>query len=360
MKIGLIGLPKSGKTTIFNALTKSTAEVAEYSSGKLEPNIAVVEVDDPRVDRLSAMYQPKRTIRATIDVMDFVGVQKGGEQRDLFSGPAMGLVKTSDALAAVVRNFHSDVLDSTLGPPNPGEDAEAVFAELILSDLVLVETRLERIAADHQRGKKTPQSQAEQKTLEMLQAALSEDKPVSALDLTPEQRKGLSGYQLLSAKPFLVIINSDEDRYGQNGALIEQLSARFMIVEFAGSFEMELAQFDDGEEAQAFMEELGISESARSRLTTVAYELLGRISFFTVGPDEVRAWTIRKGDPAVEAARTIHSDLARGFIRAECFSYDDLIAAGSEKGVKDAGRFRLEGKEYPVADGEILNIRFSV
>lgn len=360
MKIGLIGLPKSGKTTIFNALTRSSAEVAEYSSGKLEPNIAVVDVDDERVDVLSRMYEPKRTIRASIDVMDFVGVEKGGEHRDLFSGPAMGLVKTSDALAAVVRNFHNDVLDSTLGPPSPADDVAAVYGELILSDLVLVETRLERIDADHQRGKKTPQSQAEQKLLQMVQQALSEDRPVSSLDLTADQRKSLSGYQLLSAKPFVVIVNSDEDRYGADAALIDQLGEQFRTVEFAGNFEMELAQFDDQEEADAFMEDFGISESARARLTTVAYEALGLISFFTVGPDEVRAWTIHRGETAVDAAGTIHSDLARGFIRAECFSYDDLIAAGNEQGVKSQGKFRLEGKEYQVADGDILNIRFSV
>jgi ribosome-binding ATPase len=360
MKIGLIGLPKSGKTTIFNALTRSSAEVAEYSSGKLEPNIAVVDVADPRVDRLSAMYEPKRTIRATIDVMDFVGVEKGGEHRDLFSGPAMGLVKTSDALAAVVRNFHNDVLDSTMGPPRPADDADAVHGELILSDLVLVETRLGRIEADHQRGKKTPQSQAEQKTLQMLQEALSEDQPVRSLDLTPDQRKSLSGYQLLSAKPFLVIVNSDEERYGKDAGLLESLNDRYRAIEFAGSFEMELAQFEDQEESATFMEDFGITESARARLTTVAYDLLGLISFFTVGKDEVRAWTIHRGETALDAAGSIHTDLARGFIRAECFSYDDLIEAGSEQAVKSQGKFRLEGKEYPVSDGDILNIRFSV
>lgn len=358
MKLGLIGLPKSGKTTIFNALTRSNAEVADYSSGKVEPNIAVVDVEDPRVATLSEMYQPKKTIYATIDFMDFVGVDRS-EGQELFSGTAMGLVKTSDALAIVVRNFSSDVLDSTMGPPDPVRDARAVAGELILSDLVLVETRLERIAADHQRGKKTPQSQSEEKVLQLLHAALSEERPVRSVELTTDQQKTISGFQFLSAKPVMVIVNSDEERYGSEDA-VRQIGEHFTVVEFAGSFEMELAQLDDEEEAQAFMEDLGISESARSRLTTIAYELLGLISFFTVGPDEVRAWTISKGDTAVDAAGTIHSDLARGFIRAECFSYDALMSAGSEKDVRSSGQFRLEGKEYQMADGDIINVRFSV
>jgi len=358
MKIGLIGLPKSGKTTIFNALTRSEAEVAEYTSGRVEPNIAVVDVEDPRIDRLSEMYQPKRTVYASIDFIDFVGVDRS-EGKELFSGTAMNLVKTADALAIVVRNFSNDVLDSTLGPPNPVQTADAVRSELMLSDLVLIETRLERIAADHQRGKKTSQSQAEEKVLRILHDALSADTPISELDLPADQRKLITGFQFLSAKPVLVIVNSGEENYGQSEEIVEKLRAAYATIEFAGNFEMELSRLD-ADEAEAFMEDLGISQSARSRLTTLAYESLGLISFFTVGKDEVRAWTIHRGDSAVEAAGTIHSDLARGFIRAECFSYEDLVQAGSEKGVKDAGKFRLEGKEYQVHDGDILNIRFSV
>ena len=358
MKIGLIGLPKSGKTTIFNALTRSEAEVAEYTSGRVEPNIAVVDVEDPRIDRLSEMYQPKRTVYASIDFIDFVGVDRS-EGKELFSGTAMNLVKTADALAIVVRNFSNDVLDSTLGPPNPVQTADAVRSELMLSDLVLIETRLERIAADHQRGKKTSQSQAEEKVLRILHDALSADTPISELDLPADQRKLITGFQFLSAKPVLVIVNSGEENYGQSEEIVEKLRAAYATIEFAGNFEMELSRLD-ADEAEAFMEDLGISQSARSRLTTLAYESLGLISFFTVGKDEVRAWTILRGDSAVEAAGTIHSDLARGFIRAECFSYEDLVQAGSEKGVKDAGKFRLEGKEYQVHDGDILNIRFSV
>ena len=358
MKLGLIGLPKSGKTTIFNALTRSAAEVTDYASGKVEPNLAVVDVEDPRIDTLSGMYTPKKTIYATIDFIDFVGVDRS-EGQELFSGTAMNLVKSADALAIVVRNFANDVLDSTLGPADPARDASAVHGELILSDLVLVETRLERIAADHQRGKKTPQSQAEEKVLNILHEALSEERPLRNVDLTDDQRRIISGFQFLSQKEVLVIVNSSEESYGNSAEAVDAIGKEFSAIEFAGNFEMELSQLED-DEAAAFMEDLGISESARSRLTTLAYEALGLISFFTVGPDEVRAWTIHRGEPAVEAAGTIHSDLARGFIRAETFSYDALIEAGNEAGVKSAGQFRLEGKEYEVKDGDILNIRFSV
>ncbi len=358
MKIGIIGLQNSGKTTIFNALTKSEAEVTSYSGGKVEPNLAVVEVEDPRVTKLSEMYNPKKTVYAVIEFTDFAGLTAGAAQHGLFSGAAMGMIKTSDALAVVVRNFREPTIDAAQGEPKPMSDLTAIVEELIFSDLMIVENRLERIAADMERGKKTQELVSEKKLLTTLKDHLDETRPLRTRELSEEELKKIQGFQFLSLKPMLVILNSDENNYGRNEALLHRMSEEYKVIEFAGKFEMELAGLDD-EEARAFMEDLGIESSARDRLITFAYDMLGYISFFTVGEDEVRAWTITRGTPAVEAAGEIHSDLERGFIRAECFRYEELVEAGSEKGVKENGKFRLEGKEYIVRDGDILHIRFS-
>jgi len=342
MKIGFLGLPGSGKTTIFNALTGSDVSVGGYGSTKAEPNLAVVTVGDERVDRLAEMYLPKKIIHATIECVDFVGFSEGSARNGGFSASQMALVKTMDALALVLRNFPDDIE----GEPDPLRDLDALETELLLTDLIMVEQRLERITHTIERGKKTPELQAEQTILVRLQEWLNENRSLRDMDFSDEENR--------------IIVNSSETNFGKNDALIRALEQRFRVIEFAGAFEMELCRLSDEEEAKLFMDDMGISESARSRLTRFAYETLGYISFLTVGSDEVRAWTLRRGETALDAAGTIHSDLARGFIRAECFSYDDFIACGSEKAVKEQGKFRLEGKDYVVHDGDILNIRFSV
>ncbi len=372
MNIGLIGLPKAGKTTIFNALTGQTAETAEYDTGKVEPNVGVVPVADERVEKLSALYNPKKTIHATVEFIDFVGAHQGAAKGGLFSGEGMALIKTADALAIVLRNFRNPTIEGLYGLPKPLQDLETILDELILADQVVSERRLERIRQDHQRGKKTPQTLAEEKVMERIVEALGAGIPIRSLELSSEDLKLISGYKFLTAKSLLVLLNSDENQYGKDPNLLQGLKEKASgagkdnprhahppVIEFAGKFEMELAQLDPSER-EAFMADMGIQESARSRLTRAAYEALGYISFFTVGEDEVRAWTLRKGETALEAAGTIHSDLARGFIRAECFTVKDLLELGSEKAVKDKGLFRLEGKEYIVQDGDILHIRFSV
>lgn len=359
MNIAIIGLPKSGKTTIFNALTGQNAAVSEYTSQRVEPNRGVVNVEDQRVGILSEMYEPKRTIYATVDFIDFAGLSSGG-QGEIFSGEALQLIKNSDALAVVLRNFSDDMLSQSWGEADPLNDAEQVYGELLLSDQILAEKRLERIAADIKRGKKTPALQAEQQIMEQLVTHLEEGKGAAELEMTADQQRIISGFQFLTAKPLFLILNSGEDNYRSNEGLVEKLSRKFPLVEFSGNFEMELSSLDDPESQREFMADMGITESARMRLTTFAYKTLGYMSFFTVGKDEVRAWTVRTDSPAVDAAGAIHSDLARGFIRAEVFSYDDLIELGSEKEVKQAGKFRLEGKQYIVQDGDIINVRFSV
>lgn len=359
MNISLIGLPKAGKTTIFNALTGLEALVAAYSGQKAEPNVAVVKVLDYRVGQLSKMYNPKKTMHAAIQLADPAGTGGGDPSGGPFSTEILALLRKADALVAVIRNFRDESLEETMERPDPQQDLETIENELLLSDQIIVERRLERIEADHRRGLRSMQSQAEEKLLRMLLAKLDNGQAIRSLELTPEQKKTISGFRFLSEKPLLLILNTAEKSYGKTGPLLEQLGRNHDIIEFAGSFEMELSRLEP-EEAEAFLADLGIEESARARLTTFAYRALGYISFFTVGEDEVRAWKIRDGENAVAAAGTIHSDLARGFIRAERFSYDDLIACGSERELKGEGLMRLEGKEYLVQDGDILSIRFSV
>ncbi len=356
MKIGLIGLPNSGKTTIFNALTKSRAEVTSYANSKSEPNLAVIDVIDERVTRLAEIYQPKKTTYANIEIIDFVGLSEGSAKGEAFSGTAMGIIKRVDAIALVIRNFE----DGLMGEPSPLDDLDQLEIEMLMSDLVITEKRLERIAGSIQRGLKTDALLAEEKVLKKIAEGLNENRPVRSIEFDCEELKLIRGFQFLTQKPLMVILNSHEENFGSHADLIEKMREGREVMEFAGKFEMELSRLDSAEEIQMFMEDIGIKESARDRLTQLAYALLGYISFFTVGSDEVRAWTIRRGDTAIEAAGAIHSDLSRGFIRAECFSYNDLMECGSEKAIREKGRFRLEGKNYVVQDRDILSIRFSL
>jgi GTP-binding protein YchF len=356
MKLGLIGLPNSGKTTIFNALTKSEAQVTAYASEKAEPNLAVVEVLDNRITHLSAIYKPRKTVYATIEIIDFVGFSGDSCRGSTPSMNSMGLIKNTDALALVVRNFR----DVSAGSPDPFADIKQMNEEMLLSDMLITESRLERIAWSYTRGKKTNDLQREEKTLQKILEQLNNDRPIRDLELNKDEEKAVHGFQFLTKKPLMVILNSDEMIFGKNQDLLDEIRRMHDAIEFAGKFEMELSLLEDEQETKLFMEEMGIKASARDRLTRMAFETLGYISFFTVGSDEVRAWNISKGETALEAAATIHTDLARGFIRAECFSYADSVECGSEKGIRENGRFRLEGKNYRVHDGDILNIRFNV
>ena len=355
MKIGLIGLPNSGRTTIFNALTKMEAHVNAYSDAKAEPNVAVVSVDDERLYSLTDMYKPKKTTGATIEMIDFPGLKEGAAKNGFFSGSSMGWLKGTDALALVVRNFHDDLA----GDPTPLHDIDEINTELLFADLMLVENRLEKIAWLQKRGQKTNSIALEEKAVEKIAEHLNRSIPIRDIELDEEDQRMIRGFQFLTKKPFLIILNSDEALFGRNKDLIAEIESRCNVIEFAGRFEMELSRLDD-EEAEVFMEDMGIRKSARERLTQFAYQTLGYLSFFTVGEDEVRAWSIHRGDTAVKAAGAIHTDLSRGFIRAECFTYDDLMKCGSEKRVRENGSFRLEGKDYVVRDGDILSIRFSV
>ncbi|MGD2149127.1 MAG: DUF933 domain-containing protein [Desulfobacterales bacterium] len=356
MKIGLLGLPNSGKTTIFNALTRSQAEVGAFGNNTAKPNVAVIEVGDERITRLTQLYHPKKTTYATIDIVDFAGFAEGSAPKNDSFGMQMNLVRNLDAIALVIRNFGNDVT----GSPMPVADIDTMVTEFILADMMVTEKRLERIAWSARRGKKSNTMQMEEKVLHKILEELYSGQPIRDLTLNTNEQKLINGFQFLTQKPFFIILNSGENNFGHNPRLMAEIEEKYKVIEFAGNFEMELAAFSNTQEAGLFMEEMGIAESAHDRMTRFAYEVLDHISFITVGTDEVRAWTLHNGDTALEAAATIHSDLCRGFIRAECFSYDDLMAFGSEKGIRDNGRFRVEGRNYKVKDGDILNILFSI
>jgi len=356
VKIGLIGLPTSGKTTIFNALTNSEADVKTYTTEKAGPNRAVVNVIDERITRLSEMYKPKKTVYAAIELIDFVGPPQGPAGRPALSSQAIALMKNTDALALVVRNFQDNLMEE----PNPLADVLRMQEELLFSDLVISEGRLERIGSTQKVKNKTGLLQIEEKVLQRIVEQLNRGKPIRELRLSKDEKRIICGFQFLTEKPQMLILNSDEMNFGKSQALLEKIGENHHAIEFAGKFEMELSRLNDEQEAGLFMEDMGIKESARDRLTHMAYETLEYISFFTVGSDEVRAWNLSRGETALGAAAAIHTDLACGFIRAECFSYSDTVESGSEKNIREKGRFRLEGKNYIVQDGDILDIRFNV
>lgn len=339
MKLGIIGLSGSGKTTIFEALTASGP--AEGHHG--EPRIGTISVPDSRVNVLSDMYHPQKTIFAQVEY--FLPSKISGKEESIWVQ-----ARDCDALIHVVRNFEGFGLEA----PNPQQDMLTLDQELIISDLVVVEKRLERLSADKQRGKKV--DPMELSLLERCQKLLEEESPLRD---DPELATAplLRGFAFLSAKPLLVLFNNgdEDDRLPQVAA--ENTKDGGMVIK--GKLEQELSQMTP-DEAREFLAEFNITASATDRVIQRSYELLGLISFFTVGPDEVRAWTIRKETQALDAAEVIHSDIKKGFIRAEVVSYEDLMAAGTYAEARKQGTVRLEGKTYFVADGDIINFRFNV
>ncbi len=358
MKLALIGLPKSGKTTVFNALTRSEHSTDKYAQTATEANIGVVQVADERITRLSEMYKPKKTIYATIEYHDYPGIfAKEGDTAD---NAMLSEIKSAEAFAVVLRGFKDEELDSLYSCGDPLAQLNHLEEEMMLNDLIVAEKRLEKIELGYKRGIRTPAILSEDKALREICAQLQNNLPLRDLQLHPDEEKAVRGFQFFSAKPLLILINCSEDNPAEWDETLKTLGNRgYKAYAIAGKFEEELSKLD-AEEAQMFMADMGMTESIRDRLTHWSYQLIGYISFFTVGADEVRAWTLEGGANAVAAAGKIHSDLARGFIRAECFKYDDIITHGSEKVLKEKGLFRLEGKEYVVKDGDIISIRFNV
>lgn len=352
MKLGIIGLPQSGKTTLFNALTRGDTPTTA-SAGRIEVHTAVVDVPDERVEVLSAMFNPKKTIYAKVTYADIAGLE-GGAAKSGISGQLLNQLAQMDAFIHVVRCFESDLVPHQAGSVDPARDVETMLTELLLNDLIAVERKLERLADELRKGGSDKTQVERQITLfERLQAALSESEPLRVLEFTPDELKELSSYGLLTRKPILTVFNLGE---GQEAPSVE---LDHESVALQGKLEMELAQLP-AEDAAMFMEEYGIEELSLSKMISLSYDLLQVQSFFTVGEDEVRAWTTRRGANAQESAGEIHTDLQKGFIRAEVVAYDDLIELGGMNEAKAKGKLRLEGKEYPVKDGDIMHIRFNI
>jgi GTP-binding protein YchF len=361
LKIAITGLANSGKTTIFNALTGMDLETTIYPTLLAEPHIGVVKVPDVRVDRLSEIYRPKKTTYATVEYVDYIGLTKGDmeQNRKVFD-----LIKDVDAIVHVVRGFADESVVHPLGNVDPVRDAQTVELEMIFGDLELVEKRLERMEDGMKRGKRP--DEAEKRLLLKCKEILEGEKPLRNETFSEDEQKSMRHLQFMSIKPVVVVLNAEEkDKDSEkthevlSGLQIIFTGEQVRVLSLCGKIEMEIAQLPR-DEAAAFLEDLGVSEPASNRLVRVSYDLLGLISFLTSGEDEVRAWTVRKGTSAQKAAGKIHSDIERGFIRAEVVSYDDFIQQGSMHAAREKGLLRLEGKTYEVRDGDIINFRFNV
>jgi ribosome-binding ATPase len=356
MRLGIIGLPQSGKTTLFNALTRGSQPTGTVS-GKIEIHTAVVDVPDPRVDILSNMFKPKKTIYAKVTYADIAGLD-GSAGKTGISGTILNQLTQMDGFIHVVRCFENESVPHPSGNVNPLRDVQAMDNEFILNDLITVERKQERLVEERRKGGGREKAVIEREIVlfDRFHAALSEEIPLRDLDMNEEEEKTLSGYGFLSRKPVLVVFNLAE---GQAAPSMPYDHRSSKVVALQGRLEMDIAQLPP-DDAAMFMQEYGIEEPSLNRMIRLSYDLLGLQSFFTVGPDEVRAWTVKRGANAPEAAGEIHTDLQKGFIRAEVVAYDDLVTLGGMTEAKAKGKFRLEGKEYIVKDGDILNIRFNI
>jgi GTP-binding protein YchF len=358
LRIGIVGLAQVGKTTLFRILTR--AHGASLASGKPGAHVGVVRVPDARLDRLAQIYQPKKVVHASLEYVD----TPGSVIELARTGSQAAALREVDALAQLVRAFENDLVPAPSGSVNPRRDIENVELELILSDLDIAEKRLERLEKDIKKQKE-PSLEREYRTLQASKEALEQQRPLREASLGPEDERAIRGFTFLSLKPVLYVLNLGEKDAGRADAAEEfardaglRLRPRTAVTAISGKVEAELAELADAEAAE-FLASYGLKESALARLIRASYQLLGLISFFTVGEDECRAWTLRSGSTALDAAGEIHSDIQRGFIRAEVVKYEDLLASGSLPEARSRALLRLEGKEYRVEDGEVVHFRHS-
>jgi GTP-binding protein YchF len=362
MDLGIIGYQRSGKTTVFNAVTRGHAEVGAYGAG-VQPNIGVVKVPDDRLERLAKLFDPKKFTLADIRYIDFPGEAFSGGQGP--SAQFLAQLARSDALIHVVRAFKEETVPHPQGSIDGQRDAAAMELELAFADAAFIERRLERIEAEVRSMKASERTEAERHValLKRLKAGLEADTPLRRQEITEEEAKSLVNYQFLTDKPLLLVVNSDESDAARTGEIEAEYAAfageRAAVAAISGKIEAELAQMTDADAAE-FRADLGVTEPGLERMIRMSYALTGLLSFFTVGPDECRAWNVRTGATAPEAAGKIHTDLERGFIRAEVVGWEELLDAGSMPEAKKRGVVRQEGKTYVVQDGDCLNILFNV